>query len=87
MSKNKQLSNMTTIYRQLARPGGNVWFIERSLPDGRGGEEGLAVGLLIIITTRPKPAYGRQGLDWIVGPDYSFVVFSTNKTMETSQKP
>ena len=27
-------------------------------------------------TTRPKPAYGRQGLDWIVGPGYSFVVFS-----------
>ena len=37
-------------------------------------------------TTRPKPAYGRQGLDWIVGPGYSFVVFSTNKTMETNQK-
>ena len=37
--------------------------------------------------TRPKPAYGRQGLDWIVGPGYSFVVFSTNKTMETNQKP
>ena len=28
--------------------------------------------------TRPKPAYGRQGLDWIVGPGYSFVVFSTD---------
>ena len=26
---------------------------------------------------RPKPAYGRQGLEWIVGPGYSFVVFST----------
>ena len=38
------------------------------------------------ILTRPKPAYGRQGLDWIVGPGYSFVVFSTNKTMETHQK-
>ena len=37
--------------------------------------------------TRPKPAYGRQGLDWIVGPGYSFVVFWTNKTMETNQKP
>ena len=37
--------------------------------------------------TRPKPAYGRQGLDWIVGPGYSFAVFSTNKTMETNQKP
>ena len=37
--------------------------------------------------TRPKPAYGRQGLDWIVGPGYIFVVFSTNKTMETNQKP
>ena len=23
--------------------------------------------------TRPKPAYGRQGLDWIVGPGYSLI--------------
>ena len=30
-----------------------------------------------LLQTRPKPAYGRQGLDWIVGPGYSFVVFST----------
>ena len=37
--------------------------------------------IIAIIITRPKPAYGRQGLDWIVGPGYSFVVFSTNKTM------
>ena len=29
--------------------------------------------------TRPKPAYGRQGLDWIFGPEYSFVVLSTNR--------
>ena len=29
-----------------------------------------------ILQTRPKPAYGRQGLDWIVGPGYSFVVLS-----------
>ena len=43
--------------------------------------------IVIIIITRPKPAYGRQGLDWIVGPGCSFVVFSTNKTMETNQKP
>ena len=43
--------------------------------------------IVIIMTTRPKPAYGRQGLDWIVWPGYSFVVFSTNKTMETNQKP
>ena len=28
---------------------------------------------------RPKPAYGRQGLDWIIRPGYSFVVFSTNR--------
>ena len=27
--------------------------------------------------TRPKPAYGPQGLDWIVGPGYRFAVFST----------
>ena len=39
-----------------------------------------------LYSTRPKPAYGRQGLDWMVGQGYSFVVFSTNKTMETNQK-
>ena len=32
-----------------------------------------------LLQTRPKPAYGRQGLDWIIGPGYSFVVFSTNR--------
>ena len=43
--------------------------------------------IIAIITTRPKLAYGRQGLDLIVGPGYSFVVFSTNKTMETNHNP
>ena len=42
--------------------------------------------IIIIIITRPKPAYGRPGLDWIVGPGYSIVVFSTNKTMKTNKK-
>ena len=28
--------------------------------------------------TRPKLAYGRQGLDWIVRPEYSFGGFSTS---------
>jgi hypothetical protein len=32
--------------------------------------------LAMFFNTRPKPAYGRQGLDWIVGPGYSFVVLS-----------
>ena len=47
----------------------------------------ITIIFITIIFTRPKPAYGRQGLDWIVGPGYSFAVFSTNKTMETNQKP
>ena len=47
----------------------------------------FAEGEKFFILTRLKPAYGQQGLDWIVGPEYSFVVFSTNKTMETNQKP
>ena len=47
----------------------------------------IIVIIITIMITRPKPAYGQQGLDWIVGPGYSFVVFSTNKTMETNQKP
>ena len=52
--------------------------------DGEGDFVSLAIRFaircvhIIIIITRPKPAYGRQGLDWIVGPGYSFVVFSTN---------
>ena len=37
------------------------------------------VSLFQITQTWPKPAYGRQGLDWIVGPEYSFRVFSTWK--------
>ena len=32
------------------------------------------------LCTRPKPAYGRQGLDWIIGPGYSFGVFSTSRS-------
>ena len=28
------------------------------------------------VKTRPEKAYGQQGLDWIVGPEYSFRVFS-----------
>ena len=40
----------------------------------------VIIGMFIILLiTRPKPAYGRQGLDWIIGPGYSFVVFSTNR--------
>ena len=29
--------------------------------------------------TRPKPAYIRQGLEWIIGPGYNFGVFSTSR--------
>ena len=39
----------------------------------------IAAVLLIFCNTRPKPAYGRQGPDWIIRPGYSFVVFSTNR--------
>ena len=35
-----------------------------------------------LTVTRPKAAYGRQGLDWIVPPGYSFVVFSTNRGIQ-----
>ena len=41
----------------------------------------------MFVGTMPKPAYNRQGLDWIIGSGNSFVVFSTHKTMETNQKP
>jgi hypothetical protein len=37
----------------------------------------FVIGRCFLLDTRPKPAYGRQGLDWIVGPGYSFAVFST----------
>ena len=42
------------------------------------GDSAWQLGAGIIIITRPKPAYVQQGLDWIIGPGYSFVVFSTN---------
>ena len=32
--------------------------------------------IIVFKMTRPKPAYGRQGLDWIARPEYSFMVFS-----------
>ena len=38
---------------------------------------------LLVYVTRSYAA----DLDWIIGPGYSFAVFSTNKTMETNQKP
>ena len=50
----------------------------------------------VFADTRPKPAYGRQGLDWIIRPEYSFRVFSmwkmknqpwTMKTMKNHEKP
>ena len=40
--------------------------------------------MIMIIITRPKPAFGRQGLDWIVRPGNSFVVVSTNRGILTS---
>ena len=33
----------------------------------------------MVIINRPKPFYGREGLDWIVGPEYSLGVFSTSR--------
>ena len=33
-----------------------------------------------LLGIRPKLAYSRQGLDWIVGPGYSFGVFSTSRS-------
>ena len=36
--------------------------------------------LVIFVLTRPKPSYGRLGLDWIVGPGYSFGVFLTSRS-------
>ena len=37
------------------------------------------VSLNMLEPIKPKPAYGRQGLDWIVRPGYSFGVFSTSR--------
>ena len=34
--------------------------------------------------TRPKPAYDRQGQDWIVRPEYSFGVFSKSRLTPTA---
>ena len=37
------------------------------------------VSISQINNSRPKPTYGRPGLDWIVGPGYSFGVFSMSR--------
>ena len=58
---------------------------EKSGKDKDGGQGLLAfLGSMYLLGknfhfTRPKPAYGRQGQDWIIGPGCSFVVFSTNR--------
>ena len=46
----------------------------------------LNVFLKAFTCTRPKPAYGRQGLDWIIGPGYSFVVFSTTDLLWSKKR-
>ena len=38
----------------------------------------------VFLKTRPKPAFGRQGLDWIVGPEYST---HTEKPTWNHEKP
>ena len=47
----------------------------------------MIMRLFNFYSTRPKPAYGWQGLDWIVGPGYSFVVFSNQKPWNHLEKP
>ena len=37
------------------------------------------VSISQINNSRPKPTYGRPGLDWIVWPGYSFGVFSMSR--------
>ena len=54
---------------------------EKSGKDKDGGQGLLAfLGSMYLLGknfhfTRPKPAYGRQGLDWIVGQEYSLTAF------------
>ena len=49
--------------------------------------------IVAFVVTRPKPADGRQGLDWIVGPKYSIRVKMKNKpatkkkTIKTDLEP
>ena len=38
-------------------------------------------------STRPKPAYSRRGLDWIIGPGYSFGVFSAPSVLSSVDDP
>ena len=63
-------------FRQTMETTSSIW-----TPWGSwaGGWSILLITISIFLYTRPKPAYGRQGLDWIIGPGYSFVVFSTNR--------
>ena len=50
-------------------------------PKGTFVEKKWQIWCLItcIWVTRPKPAYGRQGPDWIIGPEFSYGLFSTSR--------
>ena len=82
----KKKGSLIFQHSRLIRPICSVATMSWNCP--KSEQVALHIGIINIIIniTRPKPAYSRQGLDWIVGPGYSFVVFSTNKTMETHQK-
>ena len=56
--------------------GGNffAWGV-RATSTSTGFELALSMAR-VIWTTKPKPAYGGKGLDWIVRPEYSFGGFS-----------
>ena len=71
----------------VGSPGTHLICIPMWGKGGGGGQRQFNNNGIIIIITRPKPAYGRQGLDWIVGPGYSYVVFSTNKKPWKTMKP
>ena len=87
------LRRLFSFFVLLWKEGGRAWLIlvqvepvqEMSCHDvppedlGRFREGMMGSNNRKFAKTRPKPAYGRQGLEWIVGPGYSFVVFSTNR--------
>ena len=85
--KRKKKESLILQHSRLIRPICSVVTMSWNCPNSE--QVALHIGIINIIIniTRPKPAYSRQGLDWIVWPGYSFVVFSTNKTMETNQEP
>ena len=61
-------SRYSTLFAKTRTSSGDI-FDQKKLALLIGNESSILPTHFCL--TRPKPAYGRQGLDWIAGPGYS----------------